>query len=137
MLGSASIHTLSLHARLRFQVAFQRQQALDQLRSAAQAFTTMARGAQACLLLRPSVDWNFHKSSCSGANPNALLAGNVDDQPWRLLSWHPGPGSGNLQLALADGRRGTFRLKLAPDGRQILGVSDVQLQGRIGSQALS
>ena len=137
LLGSASVYTLSLKGHLRLQAAMQREQAADQLRSAAQAFTTMARGAQACLLLWPSADWNSRSSSCSGADPEALLAGHVDDQPWQQLSWLPGSQSGSLQLALADGSRGRFRLKLAPDGVQILGITDVQLQGIDAQEASS
>jgi len=56
LLGSASIHTLSLKGRLRVQAAMERDQSADQLRSAAQAFTTMSTGSQGCLLLWPSVD---------------------------------------------------------------------------------
>ena len=137
LLGSASIHTLSLKGRLRLQAAIERERSADQLRSAAQVFTALASGAEACLLLWPSVDWNFRKSSCSGADPKALLAGTLDDQPWQLLSWLPGSQSASLQLALADGRRGSFRLKLASDGVQILGISDMQLQGRHASEASS
>ena len=130
LLGSASIHTLSLKGRLRVQAAIDQDQSADQLRSAAQAFTTLATGAQACLLLWPSVEWVLRKSSCSGAEPLSLLEGTVSDQGWQLLSWKPAPGSGDLRLALADGRRASFRLKLADDGVQILGLSDVQLIGR-------
>ena len=137
LLGSASIHTLSLKGRLRLQAAMERDQSADQLRSAAQAFTTMASGAQACLLLWPSVEWGFRKHSCSGAEPSSLLGGSVADQPWQLLSWQPAPGSGDLRLALADGRRAKFRLELAADGAQILGISAVQLQGRVASEPLS
>ena len=130
LLGSASIHTLSLKGRLRVQAAIDQDQSADQLRSAAQAFTTLATGAQACLLLWPSVEWVLRKSSCSGAEPLSLLEGTVADQGWQLLSWQPATGSGDLRLALADGRRASFRLKLADDGVQILGLSDVQLIGR-------
>ena len=137
LLGSASIHTLSLKGRLRLQAAMERDQSADQLRSAAQAFTTMASGAQACLLLWPSVDWALRYHSCFGADPSALLEGRVAGQPWKLLSWQPGPGSGDLQLALADGRRGSFRLALAADGTQILGISAVQLLGRVAPEPLS
>ena len=137
LLGSASIHTLSLKDRLRLQAAIERDQSADQLRSAAQAFTTLASGAQACLLHWPSVDWALRQNRCSGAEPSALLEGRVAGQPWKLLSWQPGPGSGDLQLALADGRRGSFRLELAADGSQILGISAVQLQGRVASEPLS
>ena len=137
LLGSASIHTLSLKGRLRLQAAMERDQSADLLRSAAQAFTTMASGAQACLLLWPSVEWGFRKHSCSGAEPSSLLGGSVADQPWQLLSWQPAPGSGDLRLALADGRRAKFRLELAADGAQILGISAVQLIGRDRSEPFS
>ena len=136
LLGSASIHTLSLKGRLRLQAAMERDQSADQLRSAVQAFATMASGAQACLLRWPSVDWNFRQTSCSGSEPSSMLEGSVADQRWQLLSWQPGPGSGDLQLALADGRRAKFRIELAADGAQILGISAVQLQGRVASEPL-
>ena len=137
LLGSASIHTLSLKGRLRLQAAIERAQSADQLRSAAQAFTTMASGAQACLLLWPSVDWPSRQHSCSGAEPAKLMAGRVADQSWQLLSWQPAPGSGDLRLALEDGRRASFRLELAADGAQILGIRAVQLIGRDRSEPLS
>ena len=137
LLGSASIHTLSLKGRLRVQAAMERDQSADQLRSSAQAFTTMATGSQGCLLLRPSVDWALHQHDCSGAEPSALLEGRVAGQSWELLSWQPAPGTGDLRLALADGRRASFRLELAPDGAQILGISAVQLIGRDRSEPFS
>ena len=137
LLGSASIHTLSLKGRLRLKSAIQREQAADQLRSAAQAFTTMATGAEACLLLWPSVDWSLRQNSCFGAEPSSLLAGMVADQPWQLLSWQPAPGLGDLRLQLADGRRASFRVELAADGTQILGISDVQLIRRDAAEPLS
>jgi hypothetical protein len=137
LLGSASIHTLSLKGSLRLQSAIERDQSADQLRSAAQAFTALASGAEACLLRWPSVDWNFQKNSCAGAEPTVLMAGTVGDQPWQLISWLPGSQSASLQLALRDGRRGRFRLMLAPDRAQILGISEVQLQGLLASEAVS
>ena len=105
LLSSASIHTLSLQGRLRFQAAVQREQVADQLRSAAQAFTTAASGAEACLLLWPSVDWVSRQDSCSGAEPSSLIKGMVADQPWLLLFWQPAPGLGDLRLQLAGGHR--------------------------------
>ena len=136
LLGSASIHTLSLKGRLRLQAAIQREQSADQLRSAAQAFTALASGAEACLLRWPSAEWNLRVNGCLGADPTALLSGTVGDQPWQLISWLPGSESGGLQLVLRDGRPGSFRLSLASDGTQILGLSDVQLQSRLVSEAL-
>ena len=137
LLSSASIHTLSLQGRLRLQAAMQREQVADQLRSAAHAFTTAARGAEACLLLWPSVDWASRQDSCSGAEPSFLFEGMVADQPWQLLSWQPAPGLGDLRLQLADGRRARFRVELAADGVQVLGISEVQLVGRDPVELLS
>ena len=137
LLSSASIHTLSLQGRLRLQAAIQREQVADQLRSAAHAFTTVARGAEACLLLWPSVDWASRQNSCSGAEPSFLFEGMVADQPWQLLSWQPAPGLGDLRLQLADGRRARFRVELAADGVQVLGISEVQLVGRDPVEPLS
>ena len=137
LLGSASIHTLTLQGRLRLQAAFERDQSADQLRSVAQAFSTMATGAQACLLLWPSVDWIVRQNSCFGAEPRSLLEGSVAGQRWQLQTWQPGPGWGDLRLALADGRRASFRLELADDGAQILGISAVQLIGRDGPEPWS
>ena len=137
LLSSASIHTLSLQGRLRFQAAVQREQVADQLRSAAEAFTTAASGAEACLLLWPSVDWVSRQDSCSGAEPSFLFEGMVADQPWQLLSWQPAPLFGDLRLQLADGSRASFRVELAANGTQILGLSDVQLIGRDAAELLS
>lgn len=137
LLSSASIHTLSLQGRLRLQAAIERAQSADQLRSAAQAFTTMASGEQACLLHIPSVDWALRQNSCSGAEPTSLLEGSVADQRWQLLFWQPAAGSGDLRLTLADGRRASFRLELAADGAQILGIRAVQLIGRDRSEPFS
>jgi hypothetical protein len=97
----------------------------------------MATGSQAFLLQWPSVEWALRQNSCSAAESRLLLEGSVADQTWRLLSWQPGPGSGELRLALADGRRASFRLELAADGVQILGIRAVQLIGRDGSEPLS
>ncbi|QNI53316.1 hypothetical protein SynBIOSE41_00784 [Synechococcus sp. BIOS-E4-1] len=118
--------------------AIERDQSADQLHSAAQAFTTMATGAQhACLLQWPSDDWGLLQNRCSGAEPRSLLRGMVADQQWQLLSWQPAAGSGDLRLALADGRRASFRLELAADGAQILRIRAVQLIGRDRSEPLS
>ena len=137
LLSSASIHTLSLQGRLHLQAAIQREQVADQLRSAAHAFTTAARGAESCLLLWPSVDWASRQNSCSGAEPSFLFEGMVADQPWQLLSWQPAPLFGDLRLQLADGSRASFRVELAANGTQILGLSDVQLIGRDAAEPLS
>ena len=64
LLGSASIHTLSLQGRLRVAAHQQRAVGADQLRSVAQAFVAASQGPQACLLPLPSVAWEAARSAC-------------------------------------------------------------------------
>ena len=131
LLGSASIHTLSLQKRLRVHASHQREHGADQLRSAAQAFSSAARGEEACLLRWPSFEWSVGAQACSGSNPLRLSAGVVGEMPWSLLDWRPSNESGQLRLQLADGRTGSFRLALDPLASAVLGISEVQLQARV------
>ena len=131
LLGSASIHTLSLQKRLRIHASSQREQGADQLRSAAQAFVVATRGPEACLLQWPSFEWSGGVQDCSGSDPSRLSGGVVGEMPWTLLNWKPNIESGQLKLRLADGRTGSFRLALDPFAPSVLGISDVQLQGRV------
>lgn len=131
LLGSASIHTLSLQKRLRIHASSQREQGADQLRSAAQAFVVATRGPDACLLRWPSFEWSGGAQACSGSDPSRLSAGVVGEMSWSLLDWQPSTESGQLRLQLADGRTGHFRLELDPLAPAVLGIRDVQLQGRV------
>ena len=131
LLGSASVHTLSLQKRLRIHSLSQREQVADQLRSAAQAFVAVGRGPDACLLQWPSLDWSGGAQDCSGSDPSRLSGGVVGEMPWTLLNWKPNIESGQLKLRLADGRTGSFRLALDPFAPSVLGISDVQLQARV------
>ena len=131
LLGSASIHTLSLQRRLRLHVSHQREQGADQLRSAAQAFVVATRGPEACLLQWPSLDWPGAVQGCSGSDPSRLSGGVVGEMPWTLLDWKPNIESGQLRLRLADGRTGSFRLSLDLLTPAVLGISEVQIQGRV------
>ena len=131
LLGSASIHTLSLQKRLRVHASSKREQGADQLRSAAQAFVVATGGPQACLLQWPSFEWSGGAQVCSGSDPSGLSAGVVGEMPWSLLDWEPGIERGELRLRLADGRTGNFRLALDPSETSVLGISDVQLQARV------
>ena len=131
LLGSASIHTLSLQRRLRIHSLSQREQGADQLRSAAHAFVVASRGPEACLLLWSSLDWPGVARSCTGSDPSRLSAGVVGEMPWSLLDWQPRNQSGQLKLQLADGRTGSFRLALDSSAASVLGISDVQLQTRV------
>ena len=131
LLGSASIHTLSLQKRLRIHSSNQREQVADQLRSAAQAFVVATRGPEACLLQWSSLDWPGVVRGCSGSEPSRLSGGLVDEMQWKLLDWNPCIESGQLRLQLADGRSGSFRLALDPLASAVIGISEVQLQARV------
>ena len=131
LLGSASLHTLSLQKRLRVHASSQREQGADQLRSSAQAFVVASRGPDACLLRWPSFEWSGGAQACSGSDPSRLSAGVVGEMSWTLLDWQPSIESGQLRLQLADGRSGSFRLALDPLTPAVLGISDVQLQARV------
>ena len=131
LLGSASLHTLSLQKRLRIHATHQREQVADQLRSAAQAFSSAARGAEACLLQWSSLDWPGVAHRCSDSDPSQLSGGVVGEMPWTLLDWQPSNESAQLKVQLADGRTGNFRLALYPFAPSVIGISEVQLQARV------
>ena len=131
LLGSASVHSLSLQKRLRFHASSQREQGADQLRSSVQAFVVASRGPDACLLRWPSFEWSGGAQACSGSDPSRLSAGVVGEMSWSLLDWQPSTESGQLRLQLADGRTGHFRLELDPLAPALLGIRDVQLQSRV------
>ena len=131
LLGSASIHTLSLQKRLRIHASTQHAQVADQLRSAAQAFVVASRGPDACLLQWPSLDWAVSTHACNGSDPSQLSGGVVGKMPWSLLDWQPSNESGQLKVQLADGRTGSFRIALDPSAAFVLGISEVQLQARV------
>ncbi len=131
LLGSASLHTLSLQKRLRVHATHQREQVADLLRSGAQAFVVAARGPEACLLLWSLQDWPRGVHECKGSDPSELSGGVVGEMPWSLLDWQPGTERGHLKVQLDDGRIGSFRLALDPSAPSVLGISEVQLQGRV------
>ncbi len=130
LLGSASLHTLSLQKRLLIHSSSQREQGADQLRSAAQAFAAAGRGPEACLLHWPSLEWSVLSQACSSSDPSQLSGGVVGEMPWSLLNWKPSIESGQLRLQLADGRTGSFRIALDPSAASVLGISEVQLHAR-------
>ena len=129
LLGSASIHTLSLQGRLRAAAYQQRAAGADRLRSAAQAFAAAAQGPQACLLPLPSVAWEAARSACPEADPQLLKSGVVDGETWRLIRWQPAASRGTLLLATGDGRQAQVRVHLL-DGGGITSLGEPQLLGR-------
>ena len=101
LLGSASLHTLALHGRLRARQQWQTTTQRDQLRSA--AMTVMAQAsdpAQRCVLAWPSSQWSGVAASCPEADLERLRQGDVEGESWQLLHWHPTAEGATLQLAL-------------------------------------
>ena len=131
LLGSASIHTLSLQKRLRVHASHQREQDADQLRSAVQAFVVVTRGPDSCLLQWPSLEWASAVQDCAGSDPSQLIRGVVGEMGWLSLDWRPSNESGQLRLRLADGRTGHVRLGLDPLTSEVNSIGAVQLQSRV------
>ena len=101
LLGSASLHTLALHGRLRARQQWLATTQRDQLRSA--AMTVMAQAsdpAQRCVLAWPSSQWSGVAASCPEADLDRLRQGDVEGASWQLLHWQPTAEGATLQLAL-------------------------------------
>ena len=122
LLGSASVHTLSLHARLRARSEWQQLERRDQLRSAAMLFAERAADpALLCLLAVPKADWAVFVDSCPGADPRSLQQGVAGSASWRLLDWQPTPEGGALTLALdPEGVAGEPALRRLAGGWKVL-----------------
>ena len=133
LLGSASIHTLSLQGRLRVAAHQQRAAGADRLRSAAQAFAAAAQGPQACLLSLPSMAWEVAPSTCPEADPQLLTSGVVDGESWRLIRWEPSANRGTLLLALDDGRQARVLVRLTQESA-VASLAEPQLLGRSGQE---
>lgn len=123
MIGSASLHTLALQARLRAQQALALRHHDDQLQSVAMAFLHSAAAAeQACLLEWPSSLWDGLAAVCPQADPAALRAGELEAISWTLLSWQPDDGlaPARLRLALSSAAAAAeFRLTPGGNGLQL------------------
>ena len=105
LLGSASLHTLALHGRLRVRQQWLATTQRDQLRSA--AMTVMAQAsdpAQRCVLAWPSSQWSGVAASCPEADLDRLRQGEVEGESWQLLHWHPTAEGGHLAVGFE--RRG-------------------------------
>ena len=122
LLGSASVHTLSLHARLRARSEWQLLERRDLLRSAAMLFAERAADpALLCLFAFPKADWAAFVDSCPGADPLSLEQGVVGSASWRLLDWQPTPEGGALTLALdPEGVAGELALRRLDAGWKVL-----------------
>lgn len=134
LLGSASLHTLSLQGRLRWQTRARRGQTADQLRSVGQAFAALANGAEACLLQWSDPLWDQQVGTCGDADPDRLRSGVLDGEAWHLIAWQPQGDGARLQVQLSDGRQAQFRASLHGDGVSLRGLGPARLLQRVAAQ---
>ena len=121
LLGSASVHTLALHARLRARSSWQEQERQDQLRSAAMAFLEQANTpGQQCLLAWPFALWPSQAARCGAIDAAVLGQGQAGPHHWELLDWQPSAHGAELQLRLS-GSDSVSALSLSrnPNGFQL------------------
>ena len=101
LLGSASVHTLALHARLRARSSWQEQKRQDQRRSAAMAFLEQANTpAQRCLMKWPLALWPSQTARCGAVDAATLSQGQAGPHRWELVDWQPSAQGAELQLRL-------------------------------------
>ena len=98
LLSSLSLQTLALHGQQRGRHQWQIASRRDAIRSVAMDFSQRSRAEQACLLAWPSDQWP-QLDGCVGADPERLLSGEVDGDPWTVKDWQPQQGSGQLSLS--------------------------------------
>ena len=134
LLGSASLHTLSLQGRLRLQTRARRRQTTDQLRSVGQAFAALASGREACLLQWSDAVWDQQVEACGDADPERLRSGVLDGEPWHLIAWQPQGDGARLRVQLSDGRQAQFRASLRGDGVSLRGLGPARLLQRVAPQ---
>ena len=121
LLGSASVHSLALHARLRAHSSWQEQERQDQLRSAAMAFLEQANTpAQQCLMESPLALWPSQAASCGAVDAAALRQGQAGPHHWELLDWQPSAQGAELQLRLGGSDSvSVLSLRRSPNGFQL------------------
>ena len=121
LLGSASVHTLAIHARLRARSSWQEQERQDQLRSAAMAFLEQAKTpVQRCLLAWPLAQWPSQAAHCGANNAAELNQGQAGPHRWELLDWQPSAQGAELQLRLIGSESvSALSLSRSPNGFQL------------------
>jgi hypothetical protein len=120
LLSSLSISAAALQAQQLHGAERSRQQARDELASAAHDLAAKLQGPYRCLLGVPSAQWPIaaQSSPCpAGINLQPLLSSSTSPHPVRLNKWQPdGTGSGGV-LWLQSGSTGLqkrFDLNLTP-----------------------
>ena len=102
LLGSASVHTLALHARLRARSSWQNQEQQDQLRSAAMACLAQANTpARQCLMEWPFALWPSQAARCGATETAGLQQGQAGLHHWELWDWQPSAQGAELHLRLS------------------------------------
>ena len=120
LLGSTSLHSLVVHARLRVRSSWQETERRDQLRSAAMAFLGQMNTPQrTCLLDWPSALWHSQKANCGVSDAVALNQGLVGPVAWTLLDWRPSGHGAQLHLSLG-AREGAAALFLVRTSKGFL-----------------
>ena len=121
LLGSTSVHSLAIHARLRARSSWQDQERQDLLRSAAMAFLEQANTpAQRCLLAWPLALWPSQAAHCGANNTAELNQGQAGADRWELLDWQPSTQGAELQLRLGGSESvSALSLRRSPNGFQL------------------
>jgi len=138
LLGSVSVHTTSLQARLQAAREQQLRRAEDQLASAAQQLLADLNRRHPCLLALPLEHWEAPGLPC--VTPGAVAAlrsAEVLGVPYRLVGWQPGAASVAMVLELGPApglvrRQGAFAVTLSPPLQVPPQAVDVQLLGLRG-----
>ena len=128
MLSSLSLSAAALQAHRQHGANRTRQQAEDQLTSAAHQRAAELQGPFRCLLNVPSVHWQVAANSPScpaGMDPRPLLGESETNQSVMLRGWAPDGSGGGGELWLQLGEHGLqkrYALKLEPgEGLRELG----------------
>lgn len=121
LLGSASVHSLALHSRLRARSSWQEQERQDLLRSAAMAFLERANTpAQRCLMEWPLAQWPSQAAHCGANDAAAMNQGQAGSHGWELQDWQPSPQGAELQLRLRGSNSvSSLSLSRSPNGFQL------------------
>lgn len=141
LLGSLSVQTAALEARLEQGASRRQRQAEDLLASAAQQLVGDLGGHYPCLLSLPLEQWSAAPADCApAATLSRLQAGQVFGEGYRLLAWQPQAGEAAAELLLeltpnaqvpAGPRRAAFRVALAAEatGVRVVDLRELGLRG--------
>jgi len=143
LLGSLSVHAVSLQGRLRGDSELRLQTREDQLHSAAQQLVDRLHQRHACLLPLPLERWAA-AGCASAAELLQLRQGEVFGVGWELLRWQPDAAAQamaatfeqrlNLEISLnprdhEPARRGGFSVRLAGLPWRVLELRPLGLRG--------